>query len=163
MSTSSTSDQDVVFKKKKINNINSRVRKRKSNDSDDDNDVGVGVGGHSHTHSHSGQKSRKYGGNHVKSTTTTTTTTTLASLEKQNDMSALGVAFKSSGTASTLFDSAATRTIDIDGLDNNNNKNDNVLSGEAAEKMDGLYQGQSKYKEFVNKRQEKITQVHIDR
>lgn len=68
------------------------------------------------------------------------------------------MAFKSSGTASTLFDSAATRTIDIDGIDKDDQK---VLSGEAAEKMDGLYQGQSNYKEFVNKRQEKITQVCV--
>jgi hypothetical protein len=76
-------------------------------------------------------------------------------------MSALGVAFKSSGTASTLFDSAATRTIDIDGLHDTDPLPAKVLSGEAAEKMDGLYQGQSKYKEFVNKRQEKITQVGL--
>jgi hypothetical protein len=75
--------------------------------------------------------------------------------EKDQEMSALGVAFKSSGTAATLFDSSATRVIDIDGLHDDLE----ILAGDAAEKLDGLYTGKANYKEFVNKKKEKITQV----
>ncbi|KAJ3306936.1 hypothetical protein HDV03_003260 [Kappamyces sp. JEL0829] len=78
------------------------------------------------------------------------------------DMSSLGVAFRSSGTASSLLANTATRVLDIDrGIAGDVVSADpsKVISGEQAEKLDnGFYQGQSGYKEFVNKKKEKVTQ-----
>ncbi|KAJ3318338.1 hypothetical protein HDV06_000571 [Boothiomyces sp. JEL0866] len=68
------------------------------------------------------------------------------------NMTALGVAFKSSGTAVELSNNSATRTLDIDGAE------DGVIAGDQAEKLDNLYTGKDNYKEYINKKKEKITQ-----
>jgi RING finger protein 113A len=67
----------------------------------------------------------------------------------QSSESELGVAFKSSGTACSIVENTAFRTLDIDS--NNTIKNINTNS-------DDLYSGLSNYKEYVNKTKDKITQ-----
>ncbi len=76
------------------------------------------------------------------------------------DMSALGVQYKSSGTASSIMVNTATRILDIDagyaGDAPLETKTNSVDSSEAT--TEGLYTGQASYKEYVNKKKEKITQ-----
>lgn len=105
-------------------------------------------------------------------TSSTTTTTKLksngtkASVEKsqedQRESQPL-VSFAASGTAASLQANMATRTLDIDGAEEDLDalkKSDRILSGEDAEKATGesLYGGLNQYKEFVNKKAEKVTQ-----
>ncbi|KAI8613547.1 hypothetical protein BC830DRAFT_1066500 [Chytriomyces sp. MP71] len=52
----------------------------------------------------------------------------------------------------------ATRTIDVDGIEDDNNAKDSSIGGEDAERREGVYAGQGAYKEYVNKRVGKVTQ-----
>ncbi|TPX37494.1 hypothetical protein SmJEL517_g00541 [Synchytrium microbalum] len=82
---------------------------------------------------------------------------TTSTVVKRQDVTASNVfdtktTFAASGTAASVADSGATRTIDIDGADD-------VLTGEDAESLDpSTYKGLSKYTEYVNKRVSKTTQ-----
>ena len=68
---------------------------------------------------------------------------------ESNEINEIGVAFKSSGTACSIVENTAFRTLDID---NNNTIKANTNND------NNLYSGISNYKEYVNKTKEKITQ-----
>ncbi|KAJ1565373.1 hypothetical protein HK405_012493, partial [Cladochytrium tenue] len=73
------------------------------------------------------------------------------------------VAFAASGTAANLSQDMATRTLDIDGnadaeaAAGTDGAVGKILAGDEAEGA-GLYRGLGKYKEYVNKKVEKVTQ-----
>ncbi|KAI9102701.1 hypothetical protein DFS34DRAFT_610168 [Phlyctochytrium arcticum] len=77
--------------------------------------------------------------------------------------SKLDVAFEASGTAASILDNMATRTLDVDGDDSEEKKFKEVLSGDAAESADNLYKGMANYKEYVNKRTDSVTQSNASR
>ncbi|KAJ3107162.1 hypothetical protein HDU96_007976 [Phlyctochytrium bullatum] len=69
------------------------------------------------------------------------------------------VSFSASGSAASLDLDMATRTLDVDGREDDSAKA-KVFSGEEAE---GLYQGLNGYKEYVNKKVEKTTQSNASK
>ncbi|KAJ3300477.1 hypothetical protein HK104_000062 [Borealophlyctis nickersoniae] len=80
--------------------------------------------------------------------------------EQEKEGSSLSVAFAASGTAASLAKDMATRTLDVDGTEE---QKDKVLAGDDAEQADGIYKGLSGYKEYVNKKTENITQSNASR
>ncbi|KAJ3410591.1 hypothetical protein HDV05_003628 [Chytridiales sp. JEL 0842] len=70
------------------------------------------------------------------------------------------VTFAASGTAASIVQDTATRTLDVDGADDNKDDSEvgKVLAGDEAE----VYQGIHGYKEYVNKKTEKTTQSNAN-
>ncbi|KAI9339425.1 hypothetical protein DFJ73DRAFT_568600 [Zopfochytrium polystomum] len=72
-------------------------------------------------------------------------------MRKRSSKTAAPFSFAASGTAESLRQDFATRTLDVDGHE----RKEKVLAGDDAE---GLYKGLGGYNEYVNKRVEKTTQ-----
>jgi hypothetical protein len=70
------------------------------------------------------------------------------------------VTFAASGTAASIVPNMATRTLDIDGRDDDDDLEGKVFAGDEAE---GVYKGLSSYKEYVNKKNDKTNQSNASR
>ncbi|KAH9248197.1 hypothetical protein BASA81_014157 [Batrachochytrium salamandrivorans] len=82
----------------------------------------------------------------------------------QRESLALETAYKSSGTAASLTKDTATRTLDVDGGEEEDRDPSTlaastvILSGDDSERHSQIYQGQAAYTEYVNKKTDKVTQ-----
>lgn len=82
--------------------------------------------------------------------------------EAEAGVSTLDVAYAASGTAASLSMDSATRTLDVDGVEDIP-RDTKILAGDEAESADNIYRGLNAYKEYVNKRTNNVTQSNASR
>ncbi|KAJ3045665.1 hypothetical protein HDV00_007791 [Rhizophlyctis rosea] len=75
--------------------------------------------------------------------------------------SSLQVSFAASGTAASLSKDMATRTLDVDGVEDE--PKPKVLAGDEAETASTVYKGLNNYTEYVNRRTDNTTQSNASR
>ncbi|KAJ3000973.1 hypothetical protein HDV02_000042 [Globomyces sp. JEL0801] len=131
--------EELTFKKSK--KPKKTIRKRLNNASDEEND---------------GTDTVTISASDLKKSRKKSKVEDLQKNEQIDDsMTHLGVAFKSSGTAVSLVENTAFRRLDVDGRDGETLNADQL---DKSTSQDGLYQGLNSYNEFINKKQEKVTQ-----
>lgn len=150
---SDTAGEEFKIKKRKFKNIR---QKEKEEEQDDDSShvvvTSLALKASSSSSASSLAKKRKLDGKN------------LSELPKsqQNDFGPLGVDFKVSGTAASLQVDSATRILDVDGYDNDEEKREKIIAAIEGNQDGDLYTGLGGYQEFVNKKKEKVTQVCFD-